>query len=194
MSNGSPHTLPKLPLAVSAGVDSSEAAQARSFEAFFTEHRWALTAFLRRRTACEEDAQEITQESYLRVLQYGYGDSRPAQVWKALLYRIAENLAASQTRRNRVRNVAGQQTLDQVDPASEAPSQERLVLAEQELALIRQVLGELSPKCRKVFLLSRTHRKTYPEIAGLCGISVKMVEKYISQALAALRAKLGDGP
>src|SRR3546814_10473341 len=71
--------------------------------------------------------------------------------------------------------------LEDVDLVSEAPCQERTVLAQQELQIVRRVILELSPKCRKVFLLSRTHCNTYPEIAELCGISVKMVEKYISQ-------------
>jgi len=162
-----------------------------SFDAFFTEHRRALSAFLRRRTATEDDVQEIVQESYMRILHYGYGDSRPAVVWKSLLYRIAANLAVSRLRSDRAHNVAGQQSLEDVELVSEAPSQERTVLAQQELEVIRRALGGLSPKCRKVFLLSRTHRKTYPEIAQLCGISVKMVEKYISQALAALRIAVG---
>src|SRR3546814_9993529 len=83
--------------------------------------------------------------------------------------------------------------LEDVDLVSEAPCQERTVLAQQELQIVRRVILELSPKCRKVFLLSRTHCQTYPEIAELCGISVKMVEKYISQALAALRRELGGG-
>src|SRR3546814_13371174 len=84
--------------------------------------------------------------------------------------------------------------LEDVDLVSEAPCQERTVLAQQELQIVRRVILELLPKCRKVFLLSRTHCKTYPEIAELCGISVKTVEKYISQALAALPRELGGGP
>jgi RNA polymerase sigma-70 factor (ECF subfamily) len=172
-------------------IDESCMGPVLSFDAFFMEHRRALSAFLRRRTATEDDVQEIVQESYMRILRYGYDDSRPAVVWKSLLYRIAANLAVSRLRSDRAHNVAGQQSLDEVELISDAPSQERTVLAQQELELIRQVLGGLSPKCRKVFLLSRTHRKTYPEIAQMCGISVKMVEKYISQALAALRVAVG---
>ncbi len=81
--------------------------------------------------------------------------------------------------------------MEDIELASEEPGQERIVLAQQELHIVRQTILKLPPKCRKAFLLSRTHRKTYPEIAEICGISVKMVEKYISQALAALRRELG---
>lgn len=174
--------------------DAPSDAQAQDFETFFREHRRALAGYLRRRVAAEEDVQDLVQESYARVLDYGYGGSRPPAVWKSLLYRIATNLAVSRLRMDRSHNVAGRQSLDDVELLSEAPSQERVVAAQQELALIRQAIQGLSPKCRKVFLLSRTHRKTYPEIAQLCGISVKMVEKYVSQALAAMREAVGDRP
>lgn len=164
---------------------------AQDFETFFQAHRFALIAFLRRRTASEADAEEIAQESYARLLGYGYGDSRPSKVWRSLLYSIAANLATSQFRQRCSHHLDGQLDLDEVQLACDAPSQERVVAARQELMLARRALEALSPKCRRVFLLSRAHYKTYPEIAQMCGISVKMVEKYMSQALGALRRAVG---
>lgn len=181
-------------LANNSGDSGDAGVEPQTFEVFFTEHRRALSSYLRRRMASEADVQEVVQESYARILSYGYGCSRPAPVWKALLYRIATNLAYSHGRMDKARNRAGHMPLEDVDLVCEAPSQERTLLAQQELLIARRVILELSPKCRKVFLLSRTHHKTYPEIAELCDISVKMVEKYISQALAALRRELGGRP
>lgn len=163
----------------------------QSFETLFTENRRSLSSYLRRRMSSNADVEEVVQESYTRILSYGYGCSRPPQVWKALLYRIATNLVHSRGRMDKSHNKAGHICVDDMDLASEEPSQERVVAAKQELQIVRQTILQMTPKCRKVFLLSRTHRKTYPEIAESCGISVKMVEKYISQALAALRRELG---
>lgn len=42
--------------------------------------------------------------------------------------------------------------------------------------------------------MSRVKRMTYPEIARQLGISVKMVEKHISHALAVCLKKVGGGP
>ncbi|WJI16107.1 RNA polymerase sigma factor [Pseudoxanthomonas winnipegensis] len=192
MTNGPHIAAQELAFDPEESLEGGCVAPAQSFDTFFIEHRRALSAFLRRRAATEDDVQEIVQESYLRILRYGYDDSRPAVVWKSLLYRIATNLALSRVRSDLSRNVAGQQSVDDLELVSEAPSQERTVLAQQELELIRQVIAGLPPKCRKVFLLSRAHGKTYPEIAQICGISVKMVEKYISQVLAALRVAVGE--
>lgn len=169
-------------------------ADAQTFETFFTDNHRALSSYLRRRMSSDADVQEVVQESYVRILGYGYGCSRPPEVWRALLYRIATNLMYSRGRMDKARNRAGHQSLEDVELVSDTPCQERIVSAQQELQLVRDAILALSPKCRKVFLLSRTHRKSYPEIAEICGISVKMVEKYISQALASLRRGVGGRP
>lgn len=176
------------------GQQRATSGAAQDFETFFHAHRLALIRFLRRRTASEADAEEIAQESYARILGYGYGDSRPPKVWRSLLYRIAANLAASHFRTRRSQNLDMQRDLHDVEVACGSPSHERMMVAREELLLARKAIESLSPKCRRVFLLSRAHHKTYPEIANVCGISVKMVEKYMSQALAALRLAVGDRP
>lgn len=63
----------------------SESVEAQTFEAFFIEHRRALSSYLRRRMSGHADVEDLVQESYARILNYGYGDTRPPAVWKALL-------------------------------------------------------------------------------------------------------------
>lgn len=183
-----------LQLVPGVGDSGEDGVEPQTFEVFFTANKRALSSYLRRNMASEADVQDIVQESYARILSYGYGCSRPPQVWKALLYRIATNLMHSRGRMDKARNRAGHSSMEDIELASDEPGQERILLAHQELQIVRRTILSLSPKCRKAFLLSRTHHKTYPEIAEICGISVKMVEKYISQALAALRRELGGRP
>lgn len=163
-----------------------------TFEQVFQEHRKVLLGFLRRRTGNEDDAQEAVQECYMRLLQYDFNQQRPPHLWKALLFRIAANHAANLARAARAHHASGHKPLEQVELACEAPSQERQVAAQQDLALLMQVVRRLTPRCRQVFLLSRVHGKTHAQIAAHCGISVKMVEKHICNALAACRAKVGS--
>ncbi len=52
---------------------------------------------------------------------------------------------------------------------------------------IRKLIGELPPKCKEVFILSKYDRLKYHEIADRMGISKKTVEGHISKALHFLR-------
>jgi len=71
------------------------------------------------------------------------------------------------------------------------PSPQPAVPAKEDLSLLFQAISQLSPKCQQVFLLSRVRQMTYTEIAQHCGISVKMVEIYITQALTICLKKAG---
>src|SRR3546814_12082200 len=99
----------------------------------------------------DADVQEVVQESYARILNYGYGGSRSPAVWKALLYRIATNLVHSRGRMDKSHNVAGQSSIDDFELASEEPSQERVVAAQHERQIVCQALPGLSHKSRKGF-------------------------------------------
>jgi len=82
---------------------------------------------------------------------------------------------------------------DGLELASDQPTADREIAAEQDLELLYDAIEHLPPKCRNVFLLSRVQRLTYPQIAAHCSISVKMVEKHISHALAICMKKVGGG-
>lgn len=57
---------------------------------------------------------------------------------------------------------------------------------------INSAVGELPPKCRTIFLLSREEGLTYQEIAEELELSVKTVENQIIIALKKLRVSLKD--
>lgn len=164
-------------------------AKVGDMDAFFRAQRHGLLNFLRRRTSTEEDAQDATQESMTRLLRYR--DSEPPAVWKSLLYRIATNVALDQGRRAQRHHAAQHVSLEHADLPSLAPSQEDALAREQALLRIRAVIVALPPRCRQVYLLSLEGWK-YAQIAVHCGISVKMVEKHITNALARIRREAGD--
>ena len=159
-----------------SGVPVSTAAVVRS-------HHHAVLRFLRCRGATPEDALDIAQETYVRFLRYegATGIESPS----AMLFRIAGNVAADHGRaaalRRRIRSFERDDYHAEI--ASEHPSAERELAAEQIVTILRLAIAALSPRCRSVFLLSRVDGLTYSEIASKCGISVKTVEKHVSHAL-----------
>ena len=142
----------------------------------------SLLSFLRKRVRISENAADVAQETYVRMLQYE--GSREIQSPSSLLFKIAINVANDLGRAEQVRHVGEQCSLDDLDLESDHPTPEREVAAAQELDNLYEVIEKLPPKCKRVFILSRMHCMTYPQIAKHCGISVKMVEKHISHALA----------
>jgi len=154
-------------------------------------HHDSLIQFLRQRLRVPDDALDVAQETYVRLLQYQ--NSTQVRSPTAMLFRIAINVANDLGRSDRARHLADQCPIEELNLPSEQPSPEREVSAQQDLALLREAIAHLPPKCRQVFLLSRAHQMTYPQIARHCGISVKMVEKHISHALAICVRKVGGG-
>lgn len=57
--------------------------------------------------------------------------------------------------------------------------------------LVREAIGRLPEKTRRIFLMSRFENKTYGEIADEVGLSVKSIEFHMSKALRELRSDLG---
>lgn len=161
------------------------------FEAAFREHYSVLIQYLRRRVGSDADARDIAQESYLRVMRYR--EHQDLASLKALLFRIATNLVGMRARTARTRCWADHHPLDdELALTAPDPSHERRLAGEQQLERLMEVIRHLPSRCQQVFVLSRFHGMSYPEIAARCGISVKMVEKHISKALAICRAEVGD--
>ena len=68
----------------------------------------------------------------------------------------------------------------------------QVLKGEQELAIIRRAIAELNPTCRQVFILHRFGNATYGQIAERLGVSVSMIEKHVSAALAHLKSRLDE--
>ncbi len=168
----------------------SGARQPLSVKEVISRYHGSLLSFLRQRLRISDDAPDVAQEAYIRMMQYE--GSREVQSPSSLLFRIAINVANDLGRSEQVRHVSDQCDIDELEMDSGRATPEREVAAAQDLNLLYQTIEQLPPKCRQAFLLSRVHGMTYPQIAQHCGISVKMVEKHISHALAICIAKVGQ--
>ncbi|SDY22823.1 RNA polymerase sigma factor, sigma-70 family [Lysobacter enzymogenes] len=183
---------------VDVGEESSAAnqpataqTQDEGFVAFLRDNREALIAFLRKSAASHEDAQDIAQETMMRMLRYR---DQPADALKILMYRIAINALNDRGRRQKTRHAPEHVSLDEDYHAlpSQEPSHDQRVATEQELALVRAAIMQLPVRSRQIYLLNRINGMSYTQIAKHCGISVKAVEKNIGRALALLRARMKE--
>lgn len=152
-------------------------------------HHDSLIRFLRQRLRVKDDAADVAQEAYIRMMQYE--GSREIHSPSSMLFRIAINVANDLGRSEQARRVNDQTSIDGMELDCGTPTVEREIAAQQDLTLLYDAIENLPPKCQRVFLLSRVHHMTYPQIAAHCGISVKMVEKHIGHALAICMKKVG---
>lgn len=162
----------------------------KGLEALYRKYSQALHRFLVRSHVQRDDVPDIVQETYCRVLKSGALER--IQHPRAFLMRVARNVAINAAKHRRTAGDCDAMDISVIELDDEQPGPYRHLKAEQELTIVRAALTELSPKCREVFVLNRFEHRTYGEIAAELGLSVSMIEKYVSQALAHLRARLAE--
>lgn len=158
-----------------------------SIAAIVRVHHPSVVRFLRRRGASAEDARDLAQETYVRLLKYE--GSSGIESPPAMLFRVAGNVAADHLRAAAQRRAVRHLHVDDQLP-SDQPSVEREIAAEQSVNAVDRAIAGLSPRCRTIFALSRVEGLTYEQIAARAGVSVKAVEKHVGRALRACAAAL----
>jgi len=158
-------------------------------ERLFSEHGGALQAFLYRRVRKHPDAAELAQEVYVRMLRVT--DVASVRNPEAYLFAVASNLAKEHAQRE----TQARSAVDIEDPRvqeqlAELPSFGGQLDRDQRVKRLREVLDQLSPKCRAAVVLQYWHGLSYEEIGERLGVSANMVKKYLSQALAHCRRRM----
>lgn len=146
----------------------------------FREHNRKLVGLLVTRLKNEQEAMEVAQEAYVKLLQL---DDRSGAIGylRAYLFRIAENLAIDRIRQRRIR---GQ--IDRLEPADDLFAEahgERAAIAAQELAILKQAVTELPDTCRKIFTLHKLADRSIEDVAALIGLKERMVRRHLRRAL-----------
>jgi len=166
--------------------DAGQPTRASALSSLFREHNRTLVRFINARLRNEQEANEIAQEAYVKMLQL---DCCPgtASFLRHYLFRVAENLAVDRIRQRYSRSRLDQ--LTSIDDLFQEALAERTVLAGQELALLRAAVAELPEKYREAFRLIKLEDNSFPQVAGLMQLSERMVRKYITRALIYIRLR-----
>lgn len=128
-----------------------------------------LHAFLRRLTGNAHDAEDLTQETFVRAYQQ-IGRYDPRQPFRPWLFAIGHNLAVSELRRRNNHPVAmAPDTLPETPDAAAAPG-EAVVIGEARHAL-REALANLPPEQREALWLFHVEEMSLKEIAQVVGKS-----------------------
>lgn len=167
-------------------VSSEGESRAQLVARLFREHNDSLVGFLAARLRSRQEAHEVAQEAYVRMLNLN--ESNAVSFLRAFLFKTAANLAIDRMRSRDRRQQLREAVLFQ--EFREPPTPERSLVGEQEVAAIERVLAGLPPKCRRAFLLNRIHGLEPAEIARQMEVAERTVRHYILQALLKCRTAL----
>jgi RNA polymerase sigma factor (sigma-70 family) len=159
-------------------------------DALYRKYHRMLRAFLLRRHVGEEEAADIVQETYWRILKAG--DPETIRYPRAFLLQVASRVLLNHEKHRRAGVEQHAVDIESVEVEADEPSAYRRLRGEQEWAIVRTALEELSPKCREVFVMNRFEHLSYAEISTELDLSISMIEKYVSQALAHLRKRVAE--
>lgn len=164
---------------------------ARLAQALFREHGRDLRRYLAHRMSDPDEAQDLAQEAFLRILRLDKVDF--IRDPEAYLYRIAANLAYERRLKHLATPPALQADISDLPDVAEAPEgTEAAVATHQQLESLEGALSGLAPKARAALLMQRRDGMTYDEIAAQLGVSPSMVKKYLQAALLHCRRQLKE--
>jgi len=155
----------------------------------FTEHGSTLRGFFIRRGAREE-AEDLVQETYLRMLRAretrGHAIANP----EAYLYTVALNLAREQGARNQQNALQSEDIEEFSDLLHSGEAAEDDAMRQQRQHRLQELLAGLPERTRAVLVMQYRDGMSYLQIAERMGISTHMVKKHVVNGLAACRRAL----
>jgi RNA polymerase sigma-70 factor (ECF subfamily) len=154
----------------------------RAFELLFDRFRGRLFGFLYRRCADGSVAEDLLQETWLRVVRSRdrFDPQRRFSTW---LFQIANNLCRDRGRRLEVER-RGQQKMREAMATDFPVSKAAPVDSKLEMA---GRLALLSDRLREVVVLRYFHDLSEREIANIAGIPAGTVKSRLHQAIRVMR-------
>jgi RNA polymerase sigma-70 factor (ECF subfamily) len=169
-------------------MEALRAGDPAAFQVLYERHHRPVFAFLLRSLGDRRTAEDLLQETFLRVFarREAY---RPTAAFRTWLFTIARNLLIDRFRRVRGHTeVNGTPALETVPSPVTSPLEraEARELAERIEAAVRQ----LPPSQREILLLSRFAGLDHHEVAQVTGASPEAVRVALHRALRTLRGWL----
>jgi RNA polymerase sigma factor (sigma-70 family) len=146
--------------------------------------REGLTRWFSRRTGDPVEAQDLVQESMVRVVER----ERRGELehLDGYAYRVAANILTDWHRRRTVRHARDHISIDHVAPPANDIDPYRQLVGNRALRAASAALESLPERTRTIFILRRIEGMRHKEIAVRLGISVSTVEKHVVLALEAI--------
>lgn len=169
----------------------------KAFEQLLRRHRRPVYNFLLRHVGSAANAEELLQETFLRVIKTAKSYA-PRAKFTTWLFTIARNLSVDHARRAKHRNAAsleqtngqGGRIGDRVANGGQAVDE--AVIGKEAVEEIESALESLEDEQREVFLMREYLDMPFKEIAAVVGCSENTVKSRMRYAMKHLRRRLSD--
>lgn len=157
--------------------------------------RGPLMVYFLRRVRNHAEAEDLTQETFVRLL--GSGTFEQADQAHAYVFRVASNLLRDRARMAVRRRWSPGLFLDWFQFGEKASEEledrepERVLIGREQLQEVLQALDELGERTKNVYLLFRLEGMKQKEIAALYGMGLSTVEKHVIAATVHLAKRFG---
>ena len=174
--------------------------EVRAFELLLGRHRKSVYNFILRFVGDKETAEDLLQETFMRVIKGADAYKRQAK-FTTWLYTIARNLCVDQTRRRKHRRHASLDApMDTSDDsgslmdviASNEMASDRKSVNKELFATMQRAIAGLSEEQREVFLMREFLDLPFKQIADVVGVPENTVKSRMRYALEKLRLELDE--
>lgn len=168
---------------------SKERVEIVEFEHMFKQYYLRLKTYSLRFVRDESAAEDIVQECFMKI--WANRNALSVNAISPFLYTTIRNACLNYLKHQAVLEMKSLDLLcaskgtEHLYEYDFCDSYHLPLLSEELEEQFRFVVGQLPPRCREVFLLSRLERKKNKEIAEMLDISLTAVEKHIAKALQA---------
>jgi RNA polymerase sigma factor (sigma-70 family) len=160
------------------------------FEAVVASHHAEIYRYLRRVTTRASEAEDLSQEAFLRAFR-AYRALPPDANVRAWMFAIATNLYRNYVR-TESRRRAAPATVRGRTRESDGEGPEREALFNEAKAVLERVIDGLPVRQRLAFVLRKIHDLSYGEIARSLDCSEESARAHVFQAFRKVRQGL-DG-
>jgi RNA polymerase sigma-70 factor (ECF subfamily) len=178
------------------GADSDSARLRRgdpdAFDTLLARYQNRLYRYLLRLTANPAAAEDLFQETWLKVITriHRYDERRPFEPW---LFSVARNLAIDHLRKTTPESLdepTGSGESRGAHLGSEEPGTLQRLLDHERRFLLERRLGELPALYREALALRFEEEMSFEEIAEVLAAPLSTVKSRVQRALAMLRARM----
>ncbi len=170
------------------------AREERAYRELIRRYQTPVVNLAWRITGNPDDAAEVAQETFIRVLRslHTYDPERPLKTW---LFKIAANLALDSIRRRKRRPVSMQDLFDEdegplLEAVEPSPGPDAVLQVQRSADLFDELVQEMPERYQAILYLRYREDLAYEEIADALGIPLGTVKVRLHRAHEALRRKL----